>query len=96
MKWPPYLLKLRIKQGRHDFCLWIPLFIIGPIALIFLLALFLIALPFLILSILFTWRWDWGRYVIVGIPALFNILHSLPGTKVDIGDEEQHVLVAFY
>ncbi len=96
MKWLPYLLKLRIKHGRHGFSLWIPLFIIGPIALVFLLALFLIALPFILLSLLFTWRWDLGQSVFLGIPAFFRIVCSLPGLKVDVEDHEHHIVVAFY
>ena len=96
MRWPPYLMQLKIRSPRHAFSIWLPLFIIGPIALIFLLALCLIALPFLLLSLLFTWRWYWGRYVVIGVPAFFQILHSLPGLKVDVEDGEQHIVVAFY
>jgi len=96
MRLPPYLMQLKIRSPRHAFSIWLPLFIIGPIALIFLLALCLIALPFLLLSLLFTWRWYWLEYAIIGVPAFFNILHSLPGLKVDVDDEEQHIVVAFY
>jgi hypothetical protein len=96
MRWPPYLMQFRIRSPQHGFSIWLPLFIIGPIALIFLLALFLIALPFLLLSLLFTWRWYWLEYAVIGIPAFFAIVWSLPGLKVDVDDEGQHVLIAIY
>jgi hypothetical protein len=96
MRWPPYLMQLKFRSPDHGFSIWLPLFIIGPIALIFLLALFLIALPFLLISLLFTWRWYWLEYAIIGIPAFFAIMWSLPGLKVDVDDEGQHVLIAIY
>ena len=96
MRWPPYLMQLKFRSPNHGFSIWLPLFIIGPIALIFLLALCLIALPFLLLSLLFTWRWYWLEYAIIGVPAFFSVLHSLPGLKVDVEDGKQHVLVAIY
>jgi hypothetical protein len=96
MRWPPYLMKLTLRGINHGFSIWLPLFIIGPIAMIFLLALCLIALPFLFLSLLFTWRWYWLEYAVTGIPAFFAIFWSLPGLKVDVEDREQHVVVAFY
>jgi hypothetical protein len=89
-------MKLRIRGHRHAFGLWIPLFIIGPIALIFLLALFLIALPFVLISMFFTWRWGYWRYAAFSVPAFFRIICALPGLKVDVEDGAQHILVAFY
>ena len=96
MRWPPYLMQLKFRDTNHGFSIWLPLFIIGPIALILLLALFLIALPFVLLSLLFTWRWYWLEYAVIGVPAFFAIMWSLPGLKVDVEDGKQHVLVAIY
>jgi len=96
MKWPPYLMQLKIYRPDYVFNIWLPLFIIGPIALIFLFVLFLVALPFLLLSLLFFWRFGWLEYAIKGIPALLFILHSSPGLKVDVEDGERHVMVVFY
>jgi hypothetical protein len=95
MKWPPYLIQLKVYRPDYVFNIWLPLFIIGPIALIFLFILFIIA-PFLLLSLLFSWRYGWLEYVIKGIPVLFFILYSAPGLKVDVEDGERHVMVAFY
>jgi hypothetical protein len=96
MKRPPLLLSLKFgkKEKGHGFGLWIPLFIIGPVALIILLALFLIALPFMLISLVFTWHLGLWQRLIMGVAAFFDILHSLPGLKVDIEEGENIVYIA--
>lgn len=96
MKRPPLLLSLKFgkKENSHGFGLWIPLFIIGPIALIILLALFLVALPFMLLSLVFTWHLGLWQRLIMGVAAFFDTMHSLPGLKVDINDGENIVDIA--
>jgi hypothetical protein len=95
MKRPPYLLKLRFRDSHHSFGLWLPLFILGPIFLVFLLALFLIALSFAFLSLLFTWRWGWWRPVFLSVPAFFRIVCSLPGLKVDVRENNEQFAIIF-
>jgi len=53
MKWPPYLLKVRFRNPDHAFALWLPLFVIWPIVLLFLLAIFLVLLPFALLALIY-------------------------------------------
>jgi hypothetical protein len=96
MSWPPYLLKLRIKNRRHSFAFWIPLFILGPIFLVFVLALCLSALPFVLLSLLFTWRWTWWSTVFFSVPAFVRILCSLPGTRISVEERDQQIVIAFF
>lgn len=95
MKWPPYLLKLRFRNRRCSFALWLPLFLIGPVVLVFLLAICLIMLPFALLTVLFTWRLGWCRPVVFGVPALGRLVCSLPGLKVDVASGEGQVFIAF-
>jgi hypothetical protein len=92
MKWPPYLMSLRI----HDFELWIPLFILAPAFLAILLAVVLIALPFLLVAFIFTWNIMIWRWLWFGIRGLFSVLHSLPGTKIDIDDRKERISIAIY
>jgi len=84
MKWPPYLMKLRFSDGNHDFGIWIPLFLLGPLVLVFLLAVFIILLPFALLALAFTWRWEWMSWLFEGIPAVFRCLLSLRGLVVEV------------
>jgi len=95
MKWPPYLMQLKVHSPKHVFSIWLPLFIIGPIVLIFVLVLFLIALPFLLLSLMFTWEFDYWQYI-KKAPLFVNLLFSLRGLQVDVEDREQHFVIAFY
>lgn len=92
MNWPPFLMKLSI----NDFWLWIPLFLIGPIVLLFLLAVCLIILPFALLALILTWRWDWMDWVVRGVPAIYNVLCSLKGVKVDINGADAKVFIEIY
>jgi len=96
MSWPPYLLKLRIKNPEHDFGLWLPLFLIWPIVLACLLAVFLILLPFALLALIFTWQLGWWRPVILGIPALCCVFCNLRGTIIDVDDRDGHVQIELH
>lgn len=99
MKWPPYLLKMRFQNHDHAFGLWLPLFLIWPIVLVFLLAIFVILLPFALLAVLFTWEPGWLRPMLLGVPALLRVFCHLRGLEVDVeGNEgnEGHVDIAFF
>ena len=96
MSWPPYLLKLRIKNSSHNFGLWLPLFLIWPIVLVCLLAVFLILLPFALLAMLFTWQMGWWRPVILGLPAICRVFCNLRGMVVDVDGHDGHVEVEFH
>jgi hypothetical protein len=87
-------MKFRFSNGRHRFGLWIPLFLIGPLVLVFLLAIFIILLPFALLALIFTWRWEWLNWVVKGIPAIFHVLCSLSGVRVDVDTTDAKVYIA--
>ena len=94
MKMPPLLLKVKVIDTKHRFSIWLPLFIIGPIVLILALALLLVALPFILISFLFTWESDYWRWV-RKLPALAEVVMSLPGLKIDVEDNDRQVTVIF-
>jgi len=96
MSWPPYLLKLRIKNSSHNFGLWLPLFLIWPIVLVCLLSVFIILLPFALLTVIFTWQLGWCYPVIMGIPAICRVLWNLKGMIVDVDGRDEHVQVEFH
>jgi phosphoglycerol transferase MdoB-like AlkP superfamily enzyme len=95
MKSPPYLLKVRFHNPDHTFGLWLPLFLIWPVVLAFLLAIFIILLPFAFLALIFTWRSDWFYYLLLSVPAVFRIFFQLPGLKVDVGRKQDQVHIEF-
>jgi hypothetical protein len=89
-------MKLRIKNTEHNFGLWLPLFLIWPIVLVCLLAVFLILLPFGLLAMIFTWQLGWWRPLVLGVPSICRVLCNLRGTIVDVDDHDGHVEVEFY
>jgi hypothetical protein len=95
MSRPPYWLKIRVENEDHSFPLWLPLFIIGPLVLLLLLAIFLIMLPFALLALIFTWELGWWRPVFWFFPALFRLIGQLPGLKVDVGSNNGRVYIVF-
>ena len=95
MRWPPWLLKIRIEDEENAFPIWLPLFIIGPIVLLLLLAIFLIMLPFALLAMILTWEMGWWRTFFLFFPYLFRLLGQLPGLTVDVGGQNKRVYVAF-
>jgi hypothetical protein len=95
MNWPPLALKLKIKNKDCVVGLWLPLFIIGPVILIFLIAAFIVLLPFALLSFLFNWETGWLESWVLGIPALLRLFVNLRGLKVDVDGRGDLVFIAF-
>ena len=95
MNWPPFLLKIVVRNQRHNIALWLPLFLIGPIFLAFLMAVFLIMLPFAFLALIFTWRTGWLRMTVLGIPYILRVTCYLRGLTVDMDGRDGRVAVVF-
>lgn len=95
MKWPPFLLKMRFQNREHAFALWLPLFLIGPLLLVFLLAVVLILLPFALIALMFSWETGWLRSDILIIPSVLRLLSQLRGLLIDVEGERQRVFIEF-
>jgi len=95
MKCPPYLLKMRFSNPDHAFGLWLPLFLIWPIVLAFLLAIFLVLLPFALLALIFTWRSDWFYTLLLSLPVIFRLFSQLPGLVVDVTGKQGQICLEF-
>ena len=100
MKCPPMFVSIKFSSGKdevgHNFRLWVPLFIIAPIALIILLVLFLIALPFMLISLIFTWNTRWWCWLIVHIRTMFETFNAMPGLEVKLDDAGKEVYIAVH
>jgi hypothetical protein len=95
MKWPPYALSVKIRNPRHALGFWLPLFIIGPIALVFMLAFLAIVFVFAVVATVFTWQLKWWRPIIVGLPAVLRMLWSLRGLSLDVQKRGSQVDIRF-
>jgi len=95
---PPVLLRMRIRNPERRFSLWVPLFLVGPVVLVFVLVISLLLLPFAFIAAAVLWHRGPGRWVLLGLfmlvraaPALVVLMCSLPGVKVEVEDGPEQV-----
>jgi Na+-driven multidrug efflux pump len=87
MNWPPMLMHLKVKNEKADFGLWLPLFLLFPLALVVLIMLSpLILIGILVLLVLGQERWvTWGLrcfwFAIVSSWALRGFQVDVRGRK---------------
>lgn len=100
MKCPPLFVSIEFSlcedESGNNFRLWVPLFVVVPIAMIILLALLLIALPFMLISLMFTWNTRWWCWLILHIRAMFETFNALPGVEVQVTDVGKEVYIAVH
>ena len=99
---PPMVLRVRIENRQRRFGLWLPLFLIGPLAMVLLLLLAVLLLPFIPIAAVVLWRRGFGKWLALGSllllwvgPLLFMLVCSLRGLTVDVGGGTEQVYVAF-
>jgi hypothetical protein len=83
MNWPPMLMHVKIKNEKADFGLWLPLFLLFPLALVVII----ILSPLILIGILVLCVLGYGRWVAWGFRCLWVAIVSswaLRGLKVDV------------
>ena len=92
MNWPPLLLHLRLPRREGGFQgLWLPWFLLYPI----LLALILIALPFILIAAIFLLPGGRARPLIMMGPYIWRLLFCMRGLKLDIETNGREMMVDF-
>ena len=89
MKWPPMLMHLKIQGEDKGFGLWLPLFLLLPLALVVLIVLS----PLILIAILVIWSSGWGERTLLVIRTAFTIFCSMRGLRVDIQSRNQYVYI---
>jgi len=87
MKRPPMLMRVKIKGEDGKFGLWLPLFLLLPLALVALL----ILSPLILIAVLVLWPSGWGKRALLFLWTSFEVFCSMRGLKVDIQDGHQYV-----
>jgi len=103
MKRPPVLMRVQIRGNERKFPLWLPLFLLLPLALLLLI----ILSPLMLIAIIILRLTGWGSELssIVGaslgilcsvrrIRAAFDVLCSIPGLRVDVCSRNKRVYVS--
>ncbi|XUW99586.1 MAG: hypothetical protein TUN42_06745 [Dehalogenimonas sp.] len=91
MNWPPLLLHLRLPSRDGFVGLWLPWFLVYPI----LLALMLIALPFILIAAIFLVPAGRARPLIMAGPYLWRLLFAMRGLKLDIQTSQKALMLDF-
>ena len=90
MNFPPWLMRLNI-SGRRRCSLWLPLFLLWPLAA----ALAIVLSPLFLLLLLILWFFGWGRLLLFSVWWFFGVLCALRGLEVDINRGNRVFLIAF-
>ena len=90
MKRPPMLMHLRIRGEEKGFGLWLPLFLLLPLALV----VFIILSPLILIAVLVLWPSGWGKRALLILRAAFEVFCSMRGLRVDVRSGHQCVYIS--
>ena len=90
MSWPPMLMRIKIRSEKTNFGIWLPLFLLFPVALVF----FLVLSPLILIGILVTWPSGWGKLAWHALITAFVACWSLRGFKVDVQGPRECVQIS--
>lgn len=89
--WPPSLLRIHIQeQKRRKISLWLPVFLLWPLAAALAAVL---APPVLVLALA---GWSVAKRVVLLAPAAADVLCSLRGLRVHVNGQDGDVTIAFF
>jgi hypothetical protein len=89
MNRPPVLMHLRFRNQEHNFGLWLPLFLLLPLALVVLI----ILSPLILIAVLALWPSGWGRRALLVLKTAFEGFCSMRGLKVDVKGRLQQIYI---
>lgn len=90
MSWPPMLMHIKIKNKDTKFGLWLPLFLLFPLALV----IFLILSPLILIAIIVLWHTGWGKIALFSLKVAFIACWSLKGLKVNVQNPKECVSIS--
>ena len=90
MKRPPMWIHMRIQGENKGFGLWLPLFLL----LLVPLSVLIILSPLMLVAVLILWPSGWGKWALLVLRAVFGILCSLHGLRIDIQGRNQCVYIS--
>ncbi len=95
MNWPPMVMRIKISQPERRLNLWLPLFIMFPIAFIITVALFLLLLPLILIAAAVFWRLGFWRPLFFFWPAVLGCLSAMRGLEVDVDQNQERIFISF-
>ena len=90
MKRPPILMHLRFQGEDRGFGLWLPLFLLLPLALV----VFIILSPLILIAIIVLWPSGWGKRALLILRAAFDVFCSMHGLRVNVQNSKQCIHIS--
>ena len=90
MKRPPMLMHVKIRGEGRGFGLWLPLFLLLPLAL----AAFIILSPLILIAILVFWPSGWRKRALLIFRAAFEVFNSMRGLQVDVQSDHHCIYIS--
>jgi len=90
MKRPPVLLHVKIRNKRRGFGLWLPIFLLLPLAL----AVFIVVAPLILIAIPIFWPSGRRKRALHIFGAVFEVICSLRGIKVNMQSEHDYMYIS--
>ena len=90
MNRPPVLMHVKIQNEKTKFGLWLPLFLLIPLALVVLI----ILSPLILIGILALWPSGWGKLAWYSLPVSWNVFCTMRGLKVDVHNPRDSVFIS--
>ena len=88
---PPLVLCLGVPRQRCRVSLWLPLFLVWPVAA----AVVVVLAPLGLITAAILWPFGWGKTVLFIGPGLYQCLCALRGLKVDVKQRDRLLLISF-
>ena len=90
MNRPPMVMRMRFHNGDRKFGLWLPLFLLTPLALVVLI----ILSPLILIAVLVLWPSGWGKLALQVMKASFGLFCSMRGLKVAVCNHNECVYIS--
>jgi len=90
MRRPPMLMHMRIEGDKGGFGLWLPLFLLLPLALV----VFILLSPLILLTAIVLWPSGWGERTLSIPGAATGVFWSMRGLEVDVRSGHQCVAIS--
>jgi hypothetical protein len=84
------VMRVQIRGEEKRFCLWLPLFLLLPLALVLLI----ILSPLILVAIIILRLSGRGKHLSPIIRAAFDVLCSMPGLRVDVSNRNERVYIS--
>jgi hypothetical protein len=84
------LMHMRIQGEGRGFGLWLPLFLLLPLALV----VFIILSPMILVATIVLWPSGWGKRALFSLRAAVEIFWSMRGLSIDVRNGRQCVLIS--